>query len=180
MTLRQLSLTQSTTNVFGASSRNRRPSSIACNGRIHVLNCCSDNSISSARRHFVQRDGATAESSATVILFAVGLGCGPGGGVSLIRARLGYPQGPRRFAENAPLLTVPVATLTVSGFPKLAHLFVFFDAFSTGIRSAMKRTYQPSKLRRARTHGFRARMATRGGQKVINSRRAKGRARLCP
>ena len=42
----------------------------------------------------------------------------------------------------------------------------------------MKRTYQPSKVRRARTHGFRSRMRTRSGRAVIRARRSKGRARL--
>jgi large subunit ribosomal protein L34 len=43
----------------------------------------------------------------------------------------------------------------------------------------VKRTYQPHRSRRLRTHGFRARMASKNGRKVLSRRRTKGRHQLC-
>jgi len=65
----------------------------------------------------------------------------------------------------------------LTGTPGLAATGASRAARASGT-PRMKRTYQASKVRRARTHGFLVRMKSRGGRAVINARRAKGRKRL--
>ena len=112
------------------------------------------------------------------------LGSGALAMLMAMTARAQSPKAPRRIAFlspstekfGRPLIEAPV----VRGGVSICHLFEYPKAgrSRTEKRNTMKRTFQPSRLVRARRHGFRSRSATPGGRNILRARRARGRKSL--